>query len=36
MTPLESMDHLAEVAKTYPLGVLVDRGKAAPVRKAGG
>ena len=29
MTPQESMDHLAEVAKTYPLGVLVDRGKAA-------
>ncbi len=29
MTAPESMKHLAEVAKTYPVGVLVDRGKAA-------
>lgn len=26
MTPVESIAHLAEVAETYPLGVLVDRG----------
>jgi hypothetical protein len=25
MTPHESMEHLREVSKTYPLGVLVDR-----------
>jgi 2-oxoglutarate ferredoxin oxidoreductase subunit beta len=29
MTPTDSMHHLAEVAETYPLGVLVDRVKAA-------
>ena len=25
MTPVESIAHLAEVAETFPLGVLVDR-----------
>ncbi len=29
MTPQESIDHLAEVAQTYPTGVIVDRPKAA-------
>jgi len=29
MTPLESIAHLATVAETYPVGVLVDRLKAA-------
>jgi 2-oxoglutarate ferredoxin oxidoreductase subunit beta len=29
MTAPESMDHLAEVSETYPLGVLVDRTKEA-------
>jgi 2-oxoglutarate ferredoxin oxidoreductase subunit beta len=29
MTAPESMDHLAEVTGTYPLGVLVDRGREA-------
>jgi 2-oxoglutarate ferredoxin oxidoreductase subunit beta len=31
MTPTESMEHLAhDVVETYPLGVIVDRGTAAP------
>jgi 2-oxoglutarate ferredoxin oxidoreductase subunit beta len=30
MTPIESMQHIArDVVRTYPLGVLVDRAKAA-------
>ena len=29
MTPVESIDHLAVVAETYPLGVIVDRPRAA-------
>jgi 2-oxoglutarate ferredoxin oxidoreductase subunit beta len=28
MTPVESIEHLVEVADVYPLGVLVDRGRA--------
>ncbi|HJW21500.1 MAG TPA: thiamine pyrophosphate-dependent enzyme [Candidatus Limnocylindrales bacterium] len=31
MTAPESMAHLAEVAETYPIGVLVDRLKSGPV-----
>jgi len=30
MTPHESMEHLADVEKVYPLGVLVDRSAATP------
>ncbi|HEX7950792.1 MAG TPA: thiamine pyrophosphate-dependent enzyme [Candidatus Limnocylindrales bacterium] len=35
MTAPESMAHLAEVAETYPIGVLVDRQKAAPAAREG-
>ncbi len=34
MTAPESMAHLAEVAETYPLGILVDRMKGEPVKAA--
>lgn len=30
MTPIESMEHLADVEQVYPLGVLVDRSAAPP------
>lgn len=35
MTPTASMQHLAEVVGTYPLGVLVDRVKAGEERPTG-
>src|SRR5512141_128029 len=35
MTAPESMAHLAQVAETYPIGVLVDRQKAVPAAREG-
>ena len=34
MTPRESIDHLAQVAETYPVGVIVDRMKPAAATAA--
>jgi 2-oxoglutarate ferredoxin oxidoreductase subunit beta len=34
MTPQQSIDHLQAVAETYPVGVIVDRLKAAPTPAA--
>jgi 2-oxoglutarate ferredoxin oxidoreductase subunit beta len=36
MTAQESMEHLAEVEKVYPLGVLVDRSAAPPPQSGAG
>ena len=36
MTAQESIDHLAEVAKTYPVGVMLDRPKGIGVRATPG
>jgi 2-oxoglutarate ferredoxin oxidoreductase subunit beta len=35
MTPHESMEHLADVEKVYPLGVLVDRAAGKPTQTDG-
>jgi 2-oxoglutarate ferredoxin oxidoreductase subunit beta len=35
MTAHESMEHLADVEKVYPLGVLVDRSAATPQLASG-
>ena len=36
MTPQESIDHLADVARTYPTGVILDRPKGVGVRTTDG